>query len=181
MNKQKVYRAGLMTPSTDAGGANASHAVTAAADAVRMGTHLPSRMGSLFAAPTLEGSVRWVRGNHMCRFETRLREITLDADTTYVFSVDAWEHASWSMRGAPEDRARAYWDTAITLTDWLARAETEHLDGTEWEVVFPADAVLSVRNVSAARLLAATDTDHLTEVKQITRGWAREDRDRRAA
>lgn len=179
MNKQKVYRAGLMTPSTDAG---AAHAITAAADALRMGTGLPERMGSLFAAPTLPGVVRWVRGNHMCRYDTRVREITVDADTTYVFHVHAWESVSWNVHGFQSDKARAYWNTAITLTDWLARAESEGLDGSEWEVIFPPTAVLGVRNVSAARLLVAVADDYTRhEITDITRGWAREDRYRRVA
>lgn len=178
MNKQKVYRAGSMTPSPDAG---AAYTATTAADAVRPGAHLPPRLGSLFAAPTLAGSIRWVRGNHMCRYETRLREITVDADTTYVFSVSAWEHASWSMRGNVQERAAAFWNTAITLTDWLARTDAEDLDGREWEVIFAPSAVLGVRNVSAARLHAATAPSDLHEIKQITRGWAREGRNHRVA
>lgn len=179
MNKQKVYRAGSMTPSADAG---AAHAVTAAADGVRLGTALPPRLGSLFAAPTLPGVVRWVRGNHGCRYETRVREITVDADTTYVFRISAWEDVSWNLRGFEAEKARAYWNTGVTLTDWLTRTETDDLDGSEWEVIFAPAAVLGVRNVSGARLLSAVADDYTRrEIKDIARGWAREDRNRRAA
>jgi hypothetical protein len=176
VNKQKVYRAGSMTPSPDAG---AAFRVTASADGLRVGTALPCRLGSLFAAPTLPGSVRWVRAMHMCRYETRLREITVDADTTYVFHIRSWER----VRDENDTHGmRAFWNTGITLTDWLARADAENLDGSEWEVIFAPSAVLAVRNVSAARLLSAVaDPYDLHEVKQITRGWTRDDRNHRAA
>ena len=179
MNRQKVYRAGSMTPSPDAG---AAYEVTAAADDIRhigqRGKNLPARLGGLFAAPTLPGVVRWVRGNHYTRYESRVREITVDADTTYVFNIRAWEHVRDEY---DTDAILDFWATGITLTDWLDRAEAEGLDGSEWEVIFSPAAVLSVRNVSGARLLDAVTDDYTRrEIGRITRDWARADRNTRA-
>lgn len=162
MNKQRVYRSGSMTPCPTAGAANA---VTVAADALR--PHTTGRLGSLFAAPTLTGAARWVLGNDMCGYETRVREITIDADTTYVYSVDAWEH---THQDRPDSLA-AYWATGMTLTDWLARAEAEELDGAQWEVLIDPAAVLGVRNVSAKRLLAAAPQWRASDVQRVVRRW----------
>jgi hypothetical protein len=169
VNKQKVYRSGSMTPSPDAGGVNASYATTVEADLLN--PRAVGRLGSLFAAPSLGGVVRWVLGNDMCRYETRVREITVDADTTYVYSVDAWESLSWNMRGTVEDKARAYWDTGMTLTEWLARAEAEDFDASQWEVLIDPADVLAVRNVSANRLLMVAPQDEMTTLKRVTKTW----------
>lgn len=161
MNRQRVYRAGLLTPCTDTAAVHST--VTAAADAAR--PHPTARSGALFASPTLAGVVRWVLGNHMCGYDTRVHELSVDADTTYVYLVRAWERVS-------EDNPATitgYWETGMTLTDWLAA----DLDAAEWEVIVDPDAVLRTRNVSAARLLAHAPTWRVPELKRIVRGWAR--------
>lgn len=163
MNKQRVYRAGSMVPAPDAG---AAKEITEHADAVC--PHPAPRTGSLFAAPTLPGVVRWVLGNDMCRYETRVREITVDADTTWVYKVDAWEGVSWSG----EDPS-SYWGTGMTLTQWLAVADEQDLDPTEWEVLVRPENVLSYRNVSGKRLLAAAPQRRLLELENIVRRWRR--------
>lgn len=131
-----------MTPAPNAG---AAKAITEQADAFC--PHPVSRTGSLFASPTLAGVVRWVLGNHMFRYETRVREIAVDADTTWVYQIKAWENVSWNMHGFQDSAARAYWDSGMTLTDWLSQADSA-VDGSEWEVLIDPGTVLAVRNVS---------------------------------
>ena len=162
MNKQRVYRAGSMTPVEATGKCYGD--ITLAADAEC--PHPTPRNGALFATPTLPGVVRWVMGNDMCGYETRVREITVDADTTYVYRVSAWESVSWS-----DKPAEVYWSTGVTLTDWYATADTDGLDATNWEVLIAPENVLAVRNVSAKRMLVAAG-DRTLELKRIiTRGW----------
>lgn len=168
MNKQRVYRAGHMTPSADCGPAKA---VTEQADA--QCPHPTPRMGALFASPTMPGVVRWVLGNDMCRYETRVREITVDADTTYVYYIHAWESVSWNMRGFEDDKADAYWRTGLTLTEWLSKQDMMNFDASDWEVLIDPAAVLSVRNVSAARFMKAAPEWRIPELKRVVRSWAR--------
>lgn len=164
MNKQTVFRSGNMTPATT----GCHLEFTTHADLSR--PHRVGRAGALFAAPTLAGSLRWISGNDMCRNETRLREITVDADTTYVYSVDAWEAASWTSSPS-QDKIDAFWATGMTLTEWLA---TPDLDPSNWEVLIDPADVLAVRNVSAKRTLAAADFKYESDeilLKRIVSQW----------
>lgn len=157
MNKARVYRAGLMDPAPDAGPAEA---VTRAAQA--RNPRPVGRAGSLFACPTMAGSVRWVLGNWPHK-ETRLREITVDADTVFVYEVRAWERVEVEDVAAID----AYWATGMTLTDFLATG----LDAADWEVLVGPEAVISWRNVSAARFLAAAPQWRHPELRRIVRDW----------
>lgn len=161
----RVYRSGAMGPASDAG---AAVAVTRAADLVRPAGH-PARQCALFAAPTLPGVVRWVLAGSLCRYETRLREITLDPTTAWVYQVDTWE------RTDVDDPAtlHAYWATSMPLSAWLARAAADGLDGADWEVVFAPSQVKNYRNVSPARLLATASEWRHPELRRIVRTWRR--------
>lgn len=160
VNKQRVYRSGLMVGSD--GGPAAQ--VTVEADA--RCPHPTGRGFALFGAPTLPGVVRWVLGNRWTGTNERVHEIVVDADTTWIYRVNVWERT----REAVPATVDAYWATGMTLTEWLA---TPDLDGSEWEVLVSATSVLSSRPVSAARVLAATEDYRLPEVTRIVRDWRR--------
>lgn len=151
-----------MTPSVDAGAASK---VTEFADARRP---VPTpRLGSLFAAPTMAAAARWVLGNDMCRYNTRVRELVVDADTVMVYRVRAWER----VEVGDDASADAYWATGMTLTDWLASCDEQGWVADEWEVVLKPAEVLSWRNVSAKRLLAQAPQWRLPELLRAVRLW----------
>lgn len=162
-----------MTPAPDAGPAKG---VTTEAD-LRC-PHPNTRHGSLFAAPALPGVVRWVLGNDMVHAETRVHEITVDADSVYVYEVDAWEMASlrWDEPGQSErqrSKYDAYWGSGMTLTRWLEQSEALDLDPSQWEVLVDPGQVLSVRNVSGKRLLSVTEPYLVPTISRTVRGWRR--------
>lgn len=133
----------------------------------------PSRSHSIYASPTLAGVVRWVRGRRWNpgNPDLKVREITVAADAL-VFNVDAWERASDEIADSVHtgdtrkaDAAVAdYWNSAMTLADFAA----SDLDPSEWELLIPADGVISSRNVSARRVLSTIDDDYTrSEVKSL--------------
>lgn len=147
MSTARIYRHGALTTSTYTG---EIAEYSTRADEVRPAGR-PGRNGSLYASPTISGVGRWVHGilgAYGSRAEdVETYELTVDPDSLYVYSVEAWERYSWSMR--PTDPAD-YWATGMTLTEWLA---TDGLDPREWEVLFSPEDIKSSRRVSAKRLL----------------------------
>lgn len=154
MPKAKVYRSGAPVAPLERGCERASYE---AADALRPAGR-QGRMDAIFASPTLAGVTRWVRANAMCNIgDVLVRELTVDPDAVYVYSIAAWEQASWAMAGR-EDYA-AYWASGMTLTEWLAG----DYDAAEWELLLgPAD-LLSVRPVSDKRVVAAVENSYRVE------------------
>lgn len=70
------------------------------------------------------------------------------ADNVYVYNVRAWERHSWSGKSIQD-----YWDSGITLTEWLADGT---YDAREWEVLLkPEDIIGEPRRVSRKRLVSA--------------------------
>lgn len=171
MNKVKVFRSGIVAAPAQRG---CEAEVYAAVDARRPEGH-PTRTHGIFAAPQIEGVVRWYRGNHFANFDDiAVREVTVDADAVMVYRINNWERASsvydWGREDMFSEATGRYFGESMTLTTWLAG----EYDPSEWEVIFPAEAVLGVRNVSIARLMAATDSEYTAkEVKDIHRRHAR--------
>lgn len=166
MNKVKVFRSGVVEAPAERG---CEREVFAAVDALRPEGH-PTRTHGIFAAPTIEGVVRWVRGNAFASYvDIKVRQITVDADMVRVYNVTAWEHASMDSDMRPHQFAAAaqrYFDTSMTLTEWLAG----DYDPRDWEVIIPADDVISVAPVSAKRVVDATKDDYeACEVKKMLR------------
>ncbi|MCL3838369.1 hypothetical protein [Aeromicrobium duanguangcaii] len=56
--------------------------------------------------------------------DIRVREITVESDDVFVYSIRAWEKAScpWSEYQPETDirHAKEFWATGMTLTEWLA-------------------------------------------------------------
>ena len=145
MNQVKIYRNGSLTPASYSGEVM-NYAVEA--DKVRPEGR-PGRMGSLYASPTLAGVCRWTRAHLMdsnSRKDVETYELTVDADSVYVYDIRAWEGHSWS--GKP---VAGYWNTGMTLTEWLARGD---LDGANWEVLLSPESIMGTpRRVTRKRLL----------------------------
>lgn len=145
MNKVSIFRSGVPAAPAERGCERVSYE---AADA-RRPVGRQGRMDAVFCSPTLPGVTRWVRGNAMCKQgDVLVREIVVDADSVYVYSVRAWEGVG-GFRG--ESAITDYWATGMTLTDWLAT----DLDPKDWEVLIGANDIISVRNVSDKRVIEA--------------------------
>lgn len=145
----KVYRSGIVE-------APATHGVEALsyslADAIRPEGR-QGRTGAIFASPNLKGVARWTyskTGIAKCS-DPFVREITVDPEKVYVYSISAWEKGSWRSGDYAE-----YWATGMTLAEWLANEE--NYDPTDWELLLSPDDVQTVKNVSDKRLLKACET-----------------------
>lgn len=146
MATAKVYRSGAPATPAERGCERESYA---AADAVKPAGR-QGRMTAIFASPTLLGVTRWVRGNAFVKQgDVLVRELTVDPDRVYVYSVHKWECvSSWSGKWTG---AEAYWESGMTLSEWL---KTDH-DPKEWEVLLGEEDLLAVKNVSDKRVAEA--------------------------
>lgn len=150
--KAKVYRSGTVeAPATRGVEADSYTSADEVKPAGRQG-----RTDGIFASPNLAGVARWTHANSSivrCA-DPFVREITVDPDNVYVYSVLAWEKCSWGT-GSYE----TYWETGMTLTQWMAASE--FLDPTNWEILLGADDVISTRPVSDKRLLEGSKSFNL--------------------
>lgn len=147
MNNVKVYRSGVVSAPASRGVESESYVE---ADAVRPAGR-QGRTDGIFAAPTIDGVLRWVRANsqpYMRMIDPFVRELKVDADSVYVYSINAWEAVG--ITGYEK-----YWNTGVTLTEWLANADS--YDPTEWELLLSPEDVQSARPVSDARLVKAAE------------------------
>jgi hypothetical protein len=98
------------------------------------------RTDGVFASPTLGGVTRWVRGKwHSNVLDVQVREIRVDIDSTYVYSIHAWEKAS---SGDDNDAFhKEYWDSGITMREYMKRAKQEpkKYSPREWELLLSAE------------------------------------------
>lgn len=142
--KAKVYRSGTVEAPVFRGvEATSYHAADAVRPAGRQG-----RTTGIFASPTLAGVARWAHAkSSIVRCDDPfVREITVDPNNVYVYSVHAWEKVS-SRDGGYE----AYWNSGMTLAEWTESAES--MDPDNWELLLDPADVISTRPVSDKRLL----------------------------
>lgn len=142
-----VFRAGVPNPPAERGVEKDSYAAT--------DEHMPEgrqdRTSGIFASPTLHGVTGWVRGTSHVVKDWGVRELRVDPDKVYVYSVRAWEICS-SYDSTPE-KSKAYWDSGITLTQWMQKLNSDpDLDPQEWEILIGEKQLEGVRPVSADRV-----------------------------
>lgn len=147
-------------------------------DAIRPEGHA-GRMDTLYASPTLAGMVRWTHtslyNQQRTGFTSLARhEITVrNPEKIYVYNIEVYERTSMGMHchgdlGDPnyEDFNREimepYWATAIKLTEWKQIATAKDLHPMNWEVLLPADAIISHREICDDELMQAAP-DYLVE------------------
>jgi hypothetical protein len=149
--KAKVYRSGSVAAPAKRGVEADSYMN---ADKVKPAGR-QGRMDGIFASPNLEGVARWAYSKSSIAFcaDPFVRELTVDPDKVYVYSISAWEKASWNWNPGGY---KAYWASGITLTEWLQNQES--YDPTDWELLLGADDVQSVKPVSDKRLLKSCET-----------------------
>jgi hypothetical protein len=151
LKKVKVFRNGGLLPAAYEG---EILSWAEKADAVKPDDRA-GRIGSLYGSPSLKGVSRWVRGNLSLggpKSDVETYEITLDANSVYVYPIEAWEEFSW-RRGSPE----AYWDSGVLLKDYLQ--ESDNYDDSQWEILFKEEDILSRRRVTKQRILENVEDD----------------------
>jgi hypothetical protein len=149
----KVYRSGIVEAPAMRGGEARSFAE---ADALRPADR-QGRTDGIFASPSLKGVARWAHLNSgIVSYEDPfVREITVDPDTVFVYSVSAWERIRWNL-GTYE----RYWATGHTLTEYLDTKDWKWRNDSEWELLLSADDIRSVREVPDEELLTACENSY---------------------
>lgn len=145
-----VYRSGIVKAPESRGCELGSYQV---ADSVKPEGR-QGRACGIFASPTIEGVLRWVRANAMMPsiVDPFVRELKVDSNTVYVYCVRTWERCS-SRNGNYEE----YWNTGLTLSNWLKNSED--YDPEEWELLLAPEDILSQKNVSDNRMVKVAEKD----------------------
>lgn len=133
------------------------------------------RMTGVFCAPTLGGVARWFRGNYNSNVrDVDVREIQVDIDRTYVYSVHDWEKASGSERDSDYQK---YWANGMTLRNYMtaAKADPKTFHPEEWELLVPESGIVNVKAVSSNRVLK-TAYNFKDDIVRISKLIAKEKR-----
>lgn len=143
--KVSVYRAGSTEPGELLG---ESQFYGDTADYYRPEGH-PPRHGSLFASATPKGFSRWfyARSVGITEEENYPVEMIVDPNTTYVYSISAWEDTSW--RGAPPEH---FWKTGMLLSRYNQLKEEKGFKDDYWEVIVPPFDVISAKEMSKQKV-----------------------------
>lgn len=124
------------------------------------------RGGALFASPDLASHSRWVLG--VSRNAGDSNELTVNPNTTYVYPIGVYEDASHAQSNGKmdefRDRAKEYWDSGMTLTEWHQWAKQAKPESGTWEVLVPPSAVQNVKPVSNRRIIENADEKRRREV-----------------
>jgi len=125
----------------------------------------------VFASPTLGGVCRWVRGNEMTGVpDVDVREMRVDIDNTYVYSIEQWEIASARETDA---EYKKYWESGMTMREYMEKAKADPMayKPTDWELLVPEEGIRSVKPVGAKRVSErAYEERDSREVRNILNG-----------
>lgn len=160
-----VYRSGVVEAPAERGVEAPSYV---ACDSF-MPTGRQGRTSGIFASPTLGGVGRWVYANSGMSsiLDYRPREIRVDIDKTWVYSIRAWEVASSKET---EEEYKNFWATGITMRKYmeLSQQEPHKYKAEDWELLIPADGVRSVKPVSAERVASVAYSDYrATDILEV--------------
>jgi hypothetical protein len=147
--KTAVYRSGIVTSPTERGVEGNSYRE---ADAVRP-VGRQGRGSGIFASPNIHGVLRWVRANSMSThiLDPFVRELSVDPEAVFVYCIRTWERCS-----SKESGYEKYWETGITLSEWLKNSE--NYDPKEWELLLSPKDIISQKPVSDKRLVTVAET-----------------------
>lgn len=133
------------------------------------------RLTSVYASPSLNGVLRWLKGIHFASGKTAaidlsVHEITVcRPDEVFLYHVNAYDRAFRSS-GVVSNKVASYWETGIRLTDWAAASQKHGLNASEWEILLPLENIHTARRVGASRIVSASDrADEKQELKDILR------------
>ena len=138
------------------------------------------RHGGIFASPDLASHGRWVRGNEYNKHEGALdsHEITVDANSVYVYDVNAYEKASsiQSMYGSESEKfkeaAESLWNSGMLLSDWHEWAKENKPERGSWEIIMPASSIMSSKKMSNRSVIESVgdvDVDELNRILEPNR------------
>jgi len=141
-----VYRAGVVEAPAERGVEKESY--------LACDEHVPEgrqgRSDGIFASPTVNGVSHWVRGVSNVVKDWGVREVRVNPDEVYVYSVRAWEKFSSSWDGFAQKGADEYWNSGVTLTQWYEEMRTNpKMKPEEWELLLAQDNVQQSKNVKA--------------------------------
>lgn len=114
-------------------------------DAHRPAGH-PARLNAVYAGINAHAMERWIDAALSNRYEVLPHEITVDSDAVLVYNIEAYDHCYSSSGIAPANKIPAYWESAMTLTEWLATHTPE--ESREWEVVISPESIIKTRPLS---------------------------------
>lgn len=162
-----VYRVGVPSPPVERG---VEKEVYLTADkyvpAGRQG-----RTSAVFATPVMGVVGRWA--SQWNRIEDQqVRELRVNPDEVYVYSIRAWEKASSGFDYNPDNEAlyRTYWNSGVTLSQWIRAADKgQILDPAEWELLIPEKSICKVSTPSIPKVLESqfVNTFRLDELKEF--------------
>lgn len=142
------------------------------------------RFKGIFASPDFDSHSRWVLGNSYNKHDGALdsHEITVDANSVYVYSVNDYEKAS-SIQGIYgsdsekfEEAAKNFWNGGITLSDWKVWAEENKPEAGSWEIIMSPEAMISTKKLSNREVIEnapdgmASSLNSLLELKRYQEG-----------
>lgn len=108
------------------------------------------RNTGIFASPTMNGVTHWVRGVSNVVKDWGVRELRVNPDEVYVYSVREWEKFSGNWDGFTQEAASAYWNSGMTLTQWYQEMRTNPtMKPEEWELLISPENVKQTKNVKA--------------------------------
>lgn len=142
------------------------------------------RKGGIFASPDLASHSRWVLGNQWNKHEGALdsHEITVDANSVYVYDVEQYEQASafQSIYGAESEKFKEatdkFWNSGMTLSEWQDWAKENKPDPGSWEIVMSPESMMSFKKVSNRTVIEnspendASAINHLLEQRRAQKG-----------
>lgn len=149
------------------------------------------RYGGVFASPDIASHSRWVLGNQWNKHEGALdsHEITVDANSVYVYDVTQYEQASafQNIYGADSEKfkesAEKFWNDGMTLSEWQEWAKENKPDPGDWEIIMPSESIISAKKMSNRSIIEnapdgrASALNHLLEQKRAQKGliWRKRD------
>jgi hypothetical protein len=141
-----VYRAGVVEAPVERGVEKESY--------IACDNYVPeNRQGrntGIFASPTVNGVSHWVRGVSNVVKDWGVRELRVNPDEVYVYSVRAWEKFSGDFNGFTEENANKYWNSGMTLTQWHEEMRTNpNMKPEEWELLLGPEHIQTSKNVKA--------------------------------
>lgn len=121
------------------------------------------RHGGIFASPDMDSHSRWVLGSQWNRHEEALdsHEITVDANSVYVYDVRKYEIASSlsdpifesHSKGGFQKAAQDFWESGITLAEWQEWAKENKPESGTWEIIMPASAMISTKKMTNKQVI----------------------------
>jgi len=182
VKKMKVYRVGTLTPPE-------TYFESLESILQDMDKFKPEgrqgRYKGIFASPDLNSHARWVRGNQWNKHEGALdsHEITIDANSVYVYNVEDYEKASsiQNLYGAESEKfkeaAEKFWNSGMILSDWNEWSKENKPEKGTWEIIMPAEAMISSKKMSNRSIIenvadeyVASELNHLLEPKRAFKG-----------